>query len=499
MFNLRIYSPLLCTALPSRLLWTKPKLTFAKRPVAIAPLLVENPEERRLFDLGEKNSKAKKALAKTGLRKQTPNDEESDLIHAMWLKQLDYHGMYFGSMTIDPQHLTLPCCLKPTNLPLIDPNIPTRRPSNVVYMDSTVIHSTQIMQPQYRNRHNFMIFGGFLLKQTFELAFCCVSSFSHSRPTFVSLDPSTFENPVPVGSVLYLEAFVAYTDSPSVTSAQQDGGGSDNNYTRVQIRVNSKVRNIEHGEVKPTGQFSYTFLVEKDIRVMPKTYSEFMVWLDARRRAEQVGASVGELGGTRQDDGMKERMTEWGGKSRNGVPFWISQSLYYEELPIDTVLPCFVAASCTQRRKSMGPVFMRTFLDHFCPPISSFWPFHPPPPPPSLSCSLASSPHIHLVSSSPNQHPFPLISFTSSSTVLYLCYTPSIFSFLMHICLMSLMQNPVISLFSVLSLLHNKSNSVNIDVEKGAMQSVRLIVMKVIAERWENIHTVISFIFHIFF
>ena len=43
---------------------------------------------------------------------------------------------------------------------------------------------------------------------------------------------------------------------------------------------------------------------------MPKTYSEFMVWLDARRRAEQVSASVGELGGTRQDDGMKEGMTE---------------------------------------------------------------------------------------------------------------------------------------------------------------------------------------------
>lgn len=26
------------------------------------------------------------------LRKQTPNDEEADLIHALWLQQLDYHG-----------------------------------------------------------------------------------------------------------------------------------------------------------------------------------------------------------------------------------------------------------------------------------------------------------------------------------------------------------------------------------------------------------------------
>ena len=63
-----------------------------KKPVPIAPLQVDSEEERRLFQLGENNYNAKKELAKTTLRKQTPNDEESDLIHAMWLKQLDFHG-----------------------------------------------------------------------------------------------------------------------------------------------------------------------------------------------------------------------------------------------------------------------------------------------------------------------------------------------------------------------------------------------------------------------
>ena len=122
-----------------------------------------------------------------------------------------------------------------------------------------------------------MIFGGFLLKQTFELAFCCAAAFSHSRPTFVSLDPSSFENPVPVGSVLYLTATVAYTDPPLVTTTSARDGieeGQGENYTRVQIRVDSKVRNIEHGETKPTGQFNYTFLVERDIRVMRTYFSE---------------------------------------------------------------------------------------------------------------------------------------------------------------------------------------------------------------------------------
>ncbi|KAL8824262.1 MAG: hypothetical protein Q9191_005173 [Dirinaria sp. TL-2023a] len=269
------------------------------RSVKISPVLVETAEEKRLFAQGETNYNAKKALAKTGLRKQTPNDEETDLIHAMWLRQLEYH----------------------------DPNVATQKPENVVYMDSTKIHSTQIMQPQYRNRHNFMIFGGFLLKTTFELAFCCAASFSHTRPTFVSLDPSTFENPVPVGSVLYLTATVAYTDPPMVNvgdishdissehASEQQKSSVSSKYTRIQVRVDSKVRNIEHGETKPTGQFNYTFLVEKDIKVMPRTYSEFMIWVDARRRAERVSASIQGLEETdgeahARDDGKKARVTE---------------------------------------------------------------------------------------------------------------------------------------------------------------------------------------------
>lgn len=117
-----------------------------------------------------------------------------------------------------------------------------------------------------------MIFGGYLLKQTFELAFSCAAAFSHSRPTFISLDPSTFENPVPVGSVLYLTATVAYTDEPPRSSTEASVSGDDDGrkYTRVQIRVDSKVRNIEHGETKPTGQFNYTFVAEKEVGVMPR-------------------------------------------------------------------------------------------------------------------------------------------------------------------------------------------------------------------------------------
>lgn len=154
-------------------------------------------------------------------------------------------------------------------------------------MNDSRIQSVQIMQPQYRNRHNFMIFGGFLLKSTFELAFTCASAMSHSRPRFIALDPSTFENPVPVGSVLYMTAVVAYTDAPVL-----EAGSDKPAITRVQVRVDSHVRSVEHGEVRPTGQFHYTFEVPGEIKVMPRTYSQFMVFLDARRRAQQVTATL---------------------------------------------------------------------------------------------------------------------------------------------------------------------------------------------------------------
>ena len=254
-----------------------------KKPVNISPVRTDNAEEKHLYEQGEKNSIHRKELTQRSLLKQTPDDEESDLIHSIWQRQLQYH----------------------------DPNDSLRKPENVYFMDATRLNTASIMQPQYRNRHQFMIFGGFLLKQTFEMAFCCAASFAHARPTFVSLDPSTFQNPVPVGSVLYLSATVVYTDPPLVRGASDGvaagGPRKEDSRTRVQVRVDSKVRNVEHGETKPTGQFNYTFTVDRDIKVMPRTYSEFMVYIDARRRAKGVLESV-KQGGT--DVGAKERVTE---------------------------------------------------------------------------------------------------------------------------------------------------------------------------------------------
>ena len=72
--------------------------------------------------------------------------------------------------------------------------------------------------------------------------------------------------------------------------------------------MDSKIRNVEHEarETKPTGQFNYTFEVRGDLKVVPQTYSQFMVYLDARRRARQVYAFAAQDGGESGEEAKEE-------------------------------------------------------------------------------------------------------------------------------------------------------------------------------------------------
>ncbi|KAJ5340107.1 hypothetical protein N7541_009231 [Penicillium brevicompactum] len=223
-----------------------------KAPVSVPPIILRTEEERNHFKAGEENYQTKRALRERSVLLKAPDDEESFAAHSQWIKHIVTSD---SNSTLKPQALT----------------------------GKKTLRSTIIMQPSYRNRHNFMIFGGFLLKETFELAFCCAASFAQSRPNFLSLDPSTFDNPVPVGSLLYLWATVSYTESIELE-------GDECKYTKVHVHVNSEVRDVDTKMKKPTGIFNYTFLVEKDIQVVPETYSDFMLWTEARRRALRVAA-----------------------------------------------------------------------------------------------------------------------------------------------------------------------------------------------------------------
>jgi acyl-coenzyme A thioesterase 9 len=54
------------------------------------------------------------------------------------------------------------------------------------------LSNTFVCQPQQRNMHG-RIFGGFLMRRAFELAFATTYLFAGSRPSFVRVDEVTFK------------------------------------------------------------------------------------------------------------------------------------------------------------------------------------------------------------------------------------------------------------------------------------------------------------------
>ncbi|KAK9450454.1 HotDog domain-containing protein [Limtongia smithiae] len=230
-------------------------------------LVCNNDTERQIFERAESYNAAKRRAAKQGgLLASPPNAQEAEIIHAMWVRLSAYE----------------------------DPNSTLELPPGVVPMSKTTMHSTMLMQPQYRNRHSYMIFGGYLLRQTFELAYCCAAAFTHGMPHFISLDQTTFRSPVPVGSVLYLTASVSYTQHQPRSATGSPAG------TFVQVRVDSTVRDIEHGTAEDSGSFTYTYFVEnKSASVLPVSYSEAMQYLEGRRnaiRSKDFGDALKGLG-----------------------------------------------------------------------------------------------------------------------------------------------------------------------------------------------------------
>lgn len=230
---------------------------------------------------------AKKKLAAKNKDALQPTDEENRLVHKMWQESK---------------------------------NVTSEFKKNTSFMKDTTVTSTLFMQPQYRNRHSYMIFGGYLLRQSFELAYCSSAAFSSAGPRFVSLDSTTFKAPVPVGSVLTMSATVTYTehlhdetddghDSPfnlPATNAISPNSGAFllEPGTLVQVKVDTWIRDLDSPDSKESGCFVYSFFVPKSSyqdgevkfsSVVPQTYSEMMEYVDGRRRAQDTANFVATL------------------------------------------------------------------------------------------------------------------------------------------------------------------------------------------------------------
>ena len=125
-----------------------------QRSFPINNIVPRNKQELQEFVRAEKYNAHKKQVAQqSSLTHLPPSEEESRLIHHKWLQAMPEYSK---------DHVTAP-------------DVTTS------FMADSRIHSTIMMQPQYRNTHSYMIFGGYLLRQTFELAYSCSAAFARWR------------------------------------------------------------------------------------------------------------------------------------------------------------------------------------------------------------------------------------------------------------------------------------------------------------------------------
>ncbi|KAI7880257.1 putative acyl-CoA hydrolase [Mucor mucedo] len=231
------------------------------KPVKVNPLKLTSPAEERLFEMAEANKKRKRRAAETGLHRQPPTPEERLDIHDIFLQYSQYTNgtgddAFMNSQSSDEMQ------------PL---------PSNLVWMRDTKIESNFLMQPQDRNLHN-NIFGGYLMRRAYELAYANTALFMKtSSPTLLSMDEVTFRKPVHVGTLLNLRSGIVLSEGYPHRS--------------VQVRVIAEVINIEKGTRETTNVFHFTLASGNDKvklrRILPKTYAETMLWIDAKRRRFQ--------------------------------------------------------------------------------------------------------------------------------------------------------------------------------------------------------------------
>lgn len=212
----------------------------------VAPLRADGPQEEAIVVAGENHKIARQKESKESLLKMSPSQEESVLIHSLFLSTIDLKTNSFRARV---------------------------KPEHAVWMEETLLKNVLINHPQERNLYN-KIFGGYLMRQAFELAWSNAVRYSKFRPVALSVDDIVFQRPVEIGTLLFLSSQVVYTKD-----------------SFVQIKVHAEVVKPTENKGETSNIFYFTFGTPQGEAVpvvLPKTYAEYMLFVDGKRHFEAV-------------------------------------------------------------------------------------------------------------------------------------------------------------------------------------------------------------------
>ncbi|XP_033099191.1 acyl-coenzyme A thioesterase 9, mitochondrial-like isoform X2 [Anneissia japonica] len=209
----------------------------------VNPVKAETSEEEVILMEGKAVTQKRKEQSQQSLLKVAPSNEESTLIHQLFSNSLSKQTVSFSIR---------------------------EKPENTVWMEDAKLKNIIICFPEQRNLYN-KIFGGYLMRKAIEIAFAVALVHSQSKVIFRCIDNITFQRPVEVGSLLYLSSRVTYTEGEF-----------------MQVRVHAEVMTPETGELHTTNSFNFTLASKSVVKpVIPKTYGEFMLYLDGRRHFQE--------------------------------------------------------------------------------------------------------------------------------------------------------------------------------------------------------------------
>ena len=266
--------------------WLEAHVTFVvldretHRPTKIPPILPESDLERQYFAAGAKRAAQKKAVRKAQKTPQASQEVEQEARELL--------------QKANPL-LTMPS--------LADPY--------AILMEKTKLQIAEIAQPQVQNLHN-RIFGGYLMRRAFELAFSTAYVFGGARPIFLEVDTIEFLAPVDVGDLLVFNSRVLYTDTGKVEDylehmtthcviemrgpeeAQDHPVRDDELLPLVHVEVETWVTEPEKATARLSNQFYFTFAIvrKSPIRhVLPGTQDEARRMVLRKKSDEEQAAA----------------------------------------------------------------------------------------------------------------------------------------------------------------------------------------------------------------
>ncbi|XP_024989839.1 acyl-coenzyme A thioesterase 9, mitochondrial-like isoform X3 [Cynara cardunculus var. scolymus] len=156
-------------------------------------------------------------------------------------------------------------------------DMPALADRDSILIKDTRLQNSLVCQPQQRNTHG-RIFGGFLMRRAFELAFGTAYAFAGSQPRVLEVDHVDFLKPVDVGNFLCLKSCVLYTQLENPMEPL------------INVEVVAHVTRPELRSAEVSNKFYFTFTTYSDTKknkwkirsVVPATEEE------ARRVIERM-------------------------------------------------------------------------------------------------------------------------------------------------------------------------------------------------------------------